>query len=79
MDVIFLNREDRLVRLYRVLGLHDEEIFDNQNQIIDPDDTYELTTDNVKKILAIYMRFRSEALFICFAVIVFVVVGMPTL
>lgn len=24
----------------------------------DPDDTYELTTDNVKKILAIYMRFR---------------------
>lgn len=24
----------------------------------DPDPTYELTTDNVKKILAIYMRFR---------------------
>ena len=24
----------------------------------DPDDTYELTTDNVKKIMAIYMRFR---------------------
>jgi hypothetical protein len=24
----------------------------------DPDETYELTTDNVKKILAIYMRFR---------------------
>lgn len=24
----------------------------------DPDPTYELTTDNVKKILAVYMRFR---------------------
>lgn len=24
----------------------------------DPDESYELTTDNVKKILAIYMRFR---------------------
>jgi len=24
----------------------------------DPDSTYELTTDNVKKIMAIYMRFR---------------------
>lgn len=24
----------------------------------DPDSTYELTMDNVKKILAIYMRFR---------------------
>ena len=27
-------------------------------EIVDPDDTYELTTDNAKKILAIYMRFR---------------------
>ena len=44
-----------------MLGLYDEEIFDN-NQIIDPDDTYELTTDNVKKILAIYMRFRYVCL-----------------
>lgn len=24
----------------------------------DPDESYELTTDNVKKMLAIYMRFR---------------------
>jgi hypothetical protein len=62
-----------------VLGLSEEEMFEEDGEIIDPDDTYELTTDNVKKILAIYMRFRSEALFICFAVIVFVVVGMPTL
>ncbi|WAR09055.1 R213A-like protein [Mya arenaria] len=27
---------------------------------IDPDETYELTTDNVKKMLAIYMRFRCN-------------------
>ncbi|KAL8581505.1 hypothetical protein ACOMHN_042898 [Nucella lapillus] len=54
-----LPREDRLVRLYHALGLHEDEIFDDDNhQVIDPDDTYELTTDNVKKILAIYMRFR---------------------
>jgi len=56
-------RADRLLRLYRVLGLYDEEIFDN-DQIIDPDDTYELTTDNVKKILAIYMRFRLILIFL---------------
>lgn len=26
----------------------------------DPDITYELTTDNVKKMMAIYMRFRFD-------------------
>jgi hypothetical protein len=41
-----------------VLGLSEEEMFAEDGEIIDPDDTYELTTDNVKKILAIYMRFR---------------------
>jgi hypothetical protein len=55
---VCVNREDRLVRLYRVLGLSEEEMFEEDGEIIDPDDTYELTTDNVKKILAIYMRFR---------------------
>lgn len=30
--------------------------------VFDPDPTYELTTDNVKKILAIYMRFRYPPL-----------------
>jgi len=29
--------------------------------IYDPDPTYELTADNVKKMLAIYMRFRFIA------------------
>ncbi|KAL8623379.1 hypothetical protein ACOMHN_065913 [Nucella lapillus] len=54
-----LPREDRLLRLYRVLGVEDREIFVNHH-ILDPDHTYELTTDNVKKILAIYMRFRCN-------------------
>ena len=34
------------------------------DMVHDPDDTYELTTDNVKKILAIYMRFRYEVRYI---------------
>lgn len=29
----------------------------------DPDKTYELTADNVKKMLAIYMRFRYRKVF----------------
>ena len=28
------------------------------DNVYDPDPTYELTADNVKKMLAIYMRFR---------------------
>ena len=34
-----------------IMGLED---------IHDPDETYELTADNVKKMLAIYMRFRFQ-------------------
>ena len=39
----------KIYRLCAVMGIE---------HINDPDQTYELTTDNVKKILAIYMRFR---------------------
>ncbi|KAK3585590.1 hypothetical protein CHS0354_036776 [Potamilus streckersoni] len=47
----FLSRGDKITRLCKVMG----------NEFpYDPDDTYELTTDNVKKILAIYMRFRCD-------------------
>ena len=53
ISLIFLqNRDERLRRLYQVMGVPFSQ------EIIDPDDTYELTTDNAKKILAIYMRFR---------------------
>ena len=41
-------REDKIGRLCSVMGV----------RLHDPDRAYELTTDNVKKILAIHMRFR---------------------
>ncbi|XP_056014152.1 E3 ubiquitin-protein ligase rnf213-alpha-like isoform X2 [Ostrea edulis] len=46
-----LPRDQKLFKLCSVMGLED---------VFDPDPTYELTTDNVKKILAIYMRFRCD-------------------
>ena len=32
------------------------------DNLVDPDETYELTTDNVMKMLAIHMRFRWDNL-----------------
>ncbi|CAB4038132.1 E3 ubiquitin- ligase rnf213-alpha-like [Paramuricea clavata] len=43
------DRPSRIANLCSVMGV---------NHMFDPDPTYELTTDNVKKILAIHMRFR---------------------
>ncbi|VDI52691.1 Hypothetical predicted protein, partial [Mytilus galloprovincialis] len=43
-----LLRSEKIEQLCKVMGI---------NPPHDPDETYELTTDNVKKILAIYMRF----------------------
>ncbi|XP_077967570.1 E3 ubiquitin-protein ligase rnf213-alpha-like isoform X2 [Styela clava] len=48
------SRQEKLIRLRRVLGVEDD--YDQY----DPDPSYELTTDNVLKILAIYMRFRCQ-------------------
>ena len=42
-------RADRIEKLCSVMGVE---------WPYDPDNTYELTTDNMKKILAIHMRFR---------------------
>ncbi|KAK3585578.1 hypothetical protein CHS0354_036765 [Potamilus streckersoni] len=50
-DFDSLPRDKKIERLCRVMG---------NDLPHDPDDTYELTTDNVKKILAIYMRFRCD-------------------
>ncbi|XP_052215091.1 E3 ubiquitin-protein ligase rnf213-alpha-like isoform X2 [Dreissena polymorpha] len=44
-----LHRTEKLKKLCTVMGVE---------KIHDPDPTYELTMDNIKKILAIYMRFR---------------------
>ncbi|XP_052062754.1 E3 ubiquitin-protein ligase rnf213-alpha-like isoform X2 [Mytilus californianus] len=46
-----LPRHEKINKLCNVMGLELPH---------DPDETYELTTDNVKKILAIYMRFRCD-------------------
>jgi hypothetical protein len=50
INYIFVSyRDEKILKLCNVMGLEIAH---------DPDETYELTTDNVKKILAIYMRFR---------------------
>ncbi|VDI37174.1 Hypothetical predicted protein, partial [Mytilus galloprovincialis] len=46
-----LKRSEQITKLCNVMGLDTPH---------DPDETYELTTDNVKKILAIYMRFKCH-------------------
>ncbi|XP_052086034.1 E3 ubiquitin-protein ligase RNF213-like [Mytilus californianus] len=46
-----LPRHEKILKLCNVMGI---------DLAHDPDPTYELTTDNVKKILAIYMRFRCR-------------------
>ncbi|XP_041354620.1 E3 ubiquitin-protein ligase rnf213-alpha-like [Gigantopelta aegis] len=48
-----LQRMKRLEKLYNVMAPGFDYYYD-------PDPTYELTTDNVKKILAIFMRFRCN-------------------
>ena len=46
---MFYYRKEQIQKLGMVIG--------NENTA-DPDKSYQLTTDNAKKILAIYMRFR---------------------
>ncbi|XP_060590374.1 E3 ubiquitin-protein ligase rnf213-alpha-like [Ruditapes philippinarum] len=50
-DFDSLQRKDKIERLCRVIGVdkYDQRVYD---------ETYELTTDNCKKMLAVYMRFR---------------------
>ncbi|CAL8304474.1 unnamed protein product [Lota lota] len=49
-----LDRQDKIKRISRVVGATKF----NRNGDVDPDPTYELTADNVRKMLAIHMRFR---------------------
>lgn len=49
IDFDGLQRGEKIERLCRVLGIQ---------WPLDPDETYELTTDNILKMLAIHMRFR---------------------
>ncbi|XP_052765375.1 E3 ubiquitin-protein ligase rnf213-alpha-like isoform X1 [Mya arenaria] len=50
-DFDALTRERKIEKLINVMG---------GKRKTDPDPTYELTTDNVKKILAIFMRFKCD-------------------
>ncbi|WAR07202.1 R213A-like protein, partial [Mya arenaria] len=50
-DFDTLPRDQKIMKLCSIMGV----VFPH-----DPDSTYELTTDNVKKIMAIYMRFRCD-------------------
>ncbi|CAL8264028.1 unnamed protein product [Arctogadus glacialis] len=54
-DFDLLDRQDKIKRISRVVGATKF----NSNKDFDPDPTYELTSDNVRKMLAIHMRFRS--------------------
>jgi hypothetical protein len=47
--MIFFDREKMIHKLSSVMGV---------NPGADPDPSYQLTIDNMKKILAIHMRFR---------------------
>ncbi|KAI4896113.1 hypothetical protein NFI96_011369, partial [Prochilodus magdalenae] len=51
IDFERLNRPEQLIIIGRVLGVKIVE---------DPDDTYQLTLDNVMKMLAIHLRFESD-------------------
>ncbi|KAG5853532.1 hypothetical protein ANANG_G00026970 [Anguilla anguilla] len=51
IDFDTLSRSEKIKQLCNVLGVP---------QTVDPDKTYELTTDNILKMLAIHMRFRCD-------------------
>ena len=53
-EFIMFHRFEKIDRLNRVFGTEAAK----KDLYNDPDDTYQLTTDNVLKMLAIHMRFR---------------------
>ncbi|XP_058845777.1 E3 ubiquitin-protein ligase rnf213-beta isoform X2 [Acipenser ruthenus] len=60
-DFDSLPREKKIQKLSRVLGdSGDQDMGGGFGGTFDPDSTYELTADNVMKMLAIHMRFRCE-------------------
>ena len=53
-----LSKTQKIRKLLDVMGV--EWALQNQAAIVDPDPTYELTMDNLLKIIAIYMRLRAK-------------------
>ena len=52
---MYFHRPEKLVKLAMVFAEHERAL---ETKYDDPDPTYELTSDNVMKMLAIYMRLR---------------------
>ena len=63
-----LSKQDKLRLLCRVLGVEEHNLRDttsSNGELLDPDPTYKLTSDNVKKLLAMYMRFKTKIPVVC--------------
>ena len=53
-----MTKEQKIYKLMRVMGV--DWIQNNVNLVKDPDPSYELTMDNLLKMLAIYMRLKAD-------------------
>ena len=63
-----LRKQEKLRMLCRVLGAEESNLLNKQNRdgnLLDPDPSYKLTSDNVKKLLAIYMRLKTKIPVVC--------------
>jgi E3 ubiquitin-protein ligase RNF213 len=55
-----MTKLEKIKKLMSVMGIESKGGFGASNQIKDPDPSYELTMDNLLKMLAIYMRLRAN-------------------
>ena len=63
-----LRKQEKLRMLCRVLGAEESNLLNKQNRdgnLLDPDPSYKLTSDNVKKLLAMYMRLKTKIPVVC--------------
>ena len=68
MNYDHLSEQNKLVWLCRVLGVKEGNLMDpsrKDGQLVNPDPTYKLTSDNVKKLLAMFMRFKTKIPVVC--------------
>ena len=68
MNFDHLSDQLKLRVLCRILGVEEENLRDPCNingELVDPDPSYKLNSDNVKKLLAIYMRLKAKIPVVC--------------
>ena len=68
MNFDMLSDQLKLRFLCRVLGVEAENAkdpIDINGELLDPDLSYKLTSDNVKKLLAMYMRLKAQIPVVC--------------